>query len=1212
MSRPLIRILLAALALVLSFSIQEPNGDAYLVQVTEKAQKDLLDHRRALGSAAQRWADRLQRIGPDNWMIDHIQELEAEHRRTGTLFLGYLDDSLVCWSGQVPVELSKGPPSSKGSLELTSATYLHEQMVRPPYTLVALRPLLLTPTIENAYLKHRFHPSLRIPASITAASPDSSPHILHDFDDQALLALQLKDGALELGPWIIQRMALLIVGIILLVAALWSGFLRPTNSWGGRTAAFAFILVTLFLRWVQLIAVPTSPFDRLPLFDPAIYATSMAFPSLGDMVLNAGLLLTMVLFTLKVTSIHREHERPRPYVIILLWATVLLFGAWTTQLIIGLVDNSSVDLDLFHIEGLSLLSALALLAIAMLHAAWWVGALIAMRVTWSAGSSRPWAIPLGVFVVSVVIHHLVGELDTVLFLWPLPILAILLWAKGRQLRFVQAVLTVALFAATTAHLLIKYTRHREERERPVLAERLAVREDPVVELLFRGTAPLLRSDQALNELLVRPTGCDATLLDQQVRQRFFNGYWERFDVRLFALDAIGNLRCATTSAPPLSSSLSVGAFNDPLAMADMPDLFIEEQPGRSPFYHARIAVMANDTTASGQLILEIHPRSTAQGPGFPDLLISGEDPLDRRTERYGMARYEGGQLAERSGHLDHPRRWTRHMPTDHLLWYTDQGYRCMAKGDPQGTLIVLATLAPSLLDQATTFSYLFALFGVLVLLALALRSIGRNRGPVGLGIGAKVRLALLLFTIVGLVFFGLGTQRLLTEQFEQRTQATVLQKARSVAQELQQRFAGETRLSTDQAGYLDHLLARASNVFFTDITVHGLDGRLLSTSRPQVFSSGLLGPLMDPMAYSRLALNGSSGYVHEEQIGTANYSSAYVPLNDRDGRTMAYVSLPSFADRVQLEEERAGVLIAVVNLFVLFFALSVLVAVFISNWTTRPLDLLKNALSRVALQGANVPIRYQGNDEVGQLVEVYNRKVEELRASAELLARSERESAWREMARQVAHEIKNPLTPMKLSIQHFQRTWKPDAPDAAERLERFSRGLVEQIDTLSGIAGAFSNFAQLPKARPEPLDLAQVAEAAVSVFQAMPGLHCTLERLSEQPQDVLADRDHLMRVFNNLLKNAQQAIPEDRAGRVEVRLRSTDTEAIAEVRDNGTGIAEKDRERIFRPNFTTKSSGMGLGLAMVQRMVESAGGRVWFESREGAGSSFFVALPLRK
>ncbi|MBK9288973.1 MAG: ATP-binding protein [Flavobacteriales bacterium] len=171
---------------------------------------------------------------------------------------------------------------------------------------------------------------------------------------------------------------------------------------------------------------------------------------------------------------------------------------------------------------------------------------------------------------------------------------------------------------------------------------------------------------------------------------------------------------------------------------------------------------------------------------------------------------------------------------------------------------------------------------------------------------------------------------------------------------------------------------------------------------------------------------------------------------------------------------------------------------------------------------------------------------------------------------------------------------------------------MEQIDTLSGIAGAFSNFAQLPKARPEPLDLAQVAEAAVSVFQAMPGLHCTLERLSEQPQDVLADRDHLMRVFNNLLKNAQQAIPEERAGRVEVRLRSTDTEAIAEVRDNGTGIAEKDRERIFRPNFTTKSSGMGLGLAMVQRMVESAGGRVWFESREGAGSSFFVALPLRK
>jgi nitrogen fixation/metabolism regulation signal transduction histidine kinase len=305
------------------------------------------------------------------------------------------------------------------------------------------------------------------------------------------------------------------------------------------------------------------------------------------------------------------------------------------------------------------------------------------------------------------------------------------------------------------------------------------------------------------------------------------------------------------------------------------------------------------------------------------------------------------------------------------------------------------------------------------------------------------------------------------------------------------------------------------------------------------------------------------------------------------------------------------VLIAVVNLFVLLFALSVLVAVFISNWTTRPLDLLKNALSRVALQGANEPIRYRGNDEVGQLVEVYNRKVEELHASAERLARSERESAWREMARQVAHEIKNPLTPMKLGIQHFQRTWSPDAPDAAERLERFSKAMVEQIDALSNIAGEFSNFAQMPRTQEEDLDLADVVDAALALIGAV-DKHFTLERPPGEALPIRADREQLLRVFNNLLKNAEQSIPEGRVPNITVVLRRTDEQVIAEVRDNGSGIAGADQERIFRPNFTTKSSGMGLGLAMVQRIVEGAGGKVWFETREGQGTTFFVALPLGK
>jgi nitrogen fixation/metabolism regulation signal transduction histidine kinase len=242
-------------------------------------------------------------------------------------------------------------------------------------------------------------------------------------------------------------------------------------------------------------------------------------------------------------------------------------------------------------------------------------------------------------------------------------------------------------------------------------------------------------------------------------------------------------------------------------------------------------------------------------------------------------------------------------------------------------------------------------------------------------------------------------------------------------------------------------------------------------------------------------------------------------------------------------------------------------------------------------------------------VEVYNQKVDELRESAEKLARSERESAWREMARQVAHEIKNPLTPMKLGIQHFQRTWDPASSDAKERLEKFSNSLVQQIDVLNGVATAFSQFAQMPIAQPQPLELTDVVRDAVHVFTATPGVRIELEENERLP--VNADREQLLRVLNNLLKNAVQAIPEDRKGRVVVRLEREGNSAMLEVRDNGEGIPEDARERIFSPSFTTKTRGMGLGLAMVKRIVENAGGTVRFETAEGVGTSFFVILPLR-
>jgi two-component system, NtrC family, nitrogen regulation sensor histidine kinase NtrY len=242
-------------------------------------------------------------------------------------------------------------------------------------------------------------------------------------------------------------------------------------------------------------------------------------------------------------------------------------------------------------------------------------------------------------------------------------------------------------------------------------------------------------------------------------------------------------------------------------------------------------------------------------------------------------------------------------------------------------------------------------------------------------------------------------------------------------------------------------------------------------------------------------------------------------------------------------------------------------------------------------------------------VNEYNRMINELAISAEKLSRSERESAWREMAKQVAHEIKNPLTPMKLHLQHLQRSIQQSSEaEMREAIQRTAKILIEQIDSLSSIATEFSNFANMPRSQNQVLDLKEIISSVVSLFNQTPNIEIHISNQHDENK-VLADRQQLQRVFSNLIKNAIQSIPEDRKGRIQIDIKKENNTCIVSVADNGIGIAEDQRAKIFSPSFTTKSTGMGLGLAIVKSTIEQAGGSVWFESKEHEGATFFVELP---
>lgn len=354
---------------------------------------------------------------------------------------------------------------------------------------------------------------------------------------------------------------------------------------------------------------------------------------------------------------------------------------------------------------------------------------------------------------------------------------------------------------------------------------------------------------------------------------------------------------------------------------------------------------------------------------------------------------------------------------------------------------------------------------------------------------------------------------------------------------------------------------------------------------------------------------GKTEFIHDERIGRLEYLSVYIPFKNKNGELLAYLNLPYFAKQSELEKEISGFLVALINIYVLLFALSIVLAILISNYVTKPLKLIQDKLSKIKLGKTNELIEWQEKDEIGNLVSEYNRMIVELSNSAELLAKSERESAWREMAKQVAHEIKNPLTPMKLSVQHLQRTWNDRAPDMDEKIDRITKTIIEQIDTLSTIATEFSNFAKMPKANLEKIDLTQIIHTSIHLFNENETIEIVFNTPSIDAAFVLADKEQLLRVFNNLFKNAIQSIPENRNGKIDVVLKKHNEKYLISISDNGSGINATIIDKIFTPNFTTKTGGMGLGLAMVKSMVESSGGKIWFKTEMDKGTTFYVELP---
>ena len=398
-----------------------------------------------------------------------------------------------------------------------------------------------------------------------------------------------------------------------------------------------------------------------------------------------------------------------------------------------------------------------------------------------------------------------------------------------------------------------------------------------------------------------------------------------------------------------------------------------------------------------------------------------------------------------------------------------------------------------------------------------------------------------------------------------------------------------------------------SDIHNLEINIYSLDGKLLKSSK----SNFSIDPVAPPIPKYIIKLVQSSiekRYVDIKNIDGKKKRSSYSLIKDDKFKPLGILNLPYVEDDSYYQTELQNFLIRLAQVYSFMLLVAFAVAYFLSSYITKSLKTISDKLSETSLNQKNEKIVLEANSkEINLLIKAYNAMVDELEESALKLAQSEREEAWQEMAKQVAHEIKNPLTPMRLTVQSFQRKFDPNDPNLKQKLNDYSETLIQQIDTMSSVASAFSNFASMPAQQNETLNVVDVVELTMDIFNEE-YIHFKAEE-----EEIISkiDRTQLIRIITNLVKNAIQAIPENQENKaVCVNIKKVSGNVIITVADNGNGIGTENFNRIFEPKFTTKSSGMGLGLSIIKNIIENYNGTITFDSQKGKGTTFKVSLPI--
>jgi len=1157
-----------------------------------------------------------------------LRDLKEE----GIVLLLFRDEVFCYWSSNmVPVyEGFKQDFLTKPVLDLNNGFYVLRTATKGNITMIALILVKQKYPYENDYLPPKFHDDFNLASTVDiSASESDGTNNIRSKDGKILFSLLPMLSSITAKPYYSLSVTLYFIAIFLLLIF----FDLVLMTFKHHNVSFiwliiAGLLIGLIRYAMEKYRIPYN-FYHLLIYQTPLFAGASWYPNYAALIINALFIFSFIRnfylpqnFQTKILqSTSQWWQEAKIYSLsTLLLITIVFLFFEIEKLITNFIVNSTIPFELYKLIELNVFSFVGLLVIALLFAGLFLLTDRFIGYCTTLISLKQFGSLLGVVLLGAIVLIIAGFIQiqyySIVFL-SIAVITIAIWKyKKLKYAFYSYIFLILIISIYSAVLLTVTNIKHEKTIRESLIFKYAIERDPLAEHLIAEAIPNIESDEMLSDIIEFATQGGKTLNDavyQYLKKTHFGRDWKNYKLEVTV--------CGESDLFGKSNNLNnCWGYYGPIfervgtKLADSDYYFLDKRDGSTSYFGSHVYYSRRD---SSEIILfvELRTKIAEEELGYPELLLDTKlDSQDKIIKEYSYAKYKKKQLLIKSGIFPygissetidtrHEKRYfTKSEGFDHLIYNHDED-----------TMVVLSKPSVKLIDGIVSFSYLFLFFFMLFGITFVIGQISNFKKKMNFGFKNKILFSMLTVLLLSFLFVGGVTIYSNLQFFRTKIKQDIQDRIKSVMTALIQNYDEETNL-TGRNHELEALLTKLSLIFSTDINLYSPDGNLLASSRPEVFNRGLTGTKMNAEAYRQLAVLKKARIIHDEQIGSLKYSSAYVPFYNNSNYLFGYINLPYFTGTGLLSRELTPLVSTIVNIYVVLLLLSITIAFVFSDKITYPLQLIQNKFRQMKLGKSTELISYSGKDEIGSLVKEYNRMVVELDRSIERLAQSERENAWREMAKQIAHEIKNPLTPMKLSIQFLLRAWAESDSDPArekfrKRLDSVSRTLVEQIDTLSTIASEFSNFAKMPLPNNQIFDVTETLNQSVTLFANSQEAAITLELKEKEPVYIHADKEQLSRVFINLIKNGIQSVPEGKHGIITVGLHTNDRAVTIVVEDNGIGIADEVKDKLFRPNFTTKSSGTGLGLAIVKNIIENAKGTIWFETEIDKGSRFFVELP---